>query len=156
MTSTNQITIDVDSITVHSNGYVWDFDSDGDSEGWWPWNQVVNAQVSHGTFQGQSSGDDPYIVSTFISADSTKLTKIQIRMKVFTGNAAQLFFITDLDGGFDESKSISFPVQGDGKFHTYTLDMSKVKSWKNVITQIRLDPSETTANFEIDYIRINK
>jgi hypothetical protein len=66
----------------------------------------------------------------------------------------QLFFITDSAGNYDEAKSLRFPIQADGEFHTYVLDMSQVPGWRGVITQIRLDPTDTQAAVEIDYIRL--
>ena len=75
-------------------------------------------------------------------------------MKVSAGDWAQLFFTTDIDKSYDEAKSLRFKIQGDGEFHTYVLRMPKVDGWQSVITQLRLDPVETPATIEIDYIRM--
>jgi hypothetical protein len=132
----------------------WEFKTAGDAEGWSAWNQLAPLQVSDGHLLTQSSGDDPYMGSRELNVDAKALPLVEINMKVAAGVAAQLFFITDADDTYDESKSLRFDIQSDGEFHTYTLDMSKVPGWKGKIRQIRLDPTETRAAIEIDYIHM--
>ena len=86
---------------------------------------------------------------------------IEIRMKVSAGYVAQLFFIAVLPDyieelTFDEAKSLTFRITADGEFHTYTLDMTEVEKWSGDIEQLRLDPTDTRAMIEIDYIRFLK
>jgi hypothetical protein len=75
-------------------------------------------------------------------------------MQTAAGDDAQVFFITDKDPDWSESKSKHFSITSDGAFHTYTIDMSDVVSWKDRIQQIRLDPTTAPGDFEMDYIRI--
>jgi hypothetical protein len=139
---------------VEANGLAWEFDDSGDTEGWEAWNQLAPLQVSNGRLFTESSGDDPYMGSSKFAIDAAALSRIEINMKVSAGVAAQLFFITNADSNYDEAKSLRFDIQGDGEFHTYALDMSRVPGWKDTITQIRLDPVETPATVEVEYIHI--
>ena len=90
------------------------------------------------------------------AVDAAAFPRVEIRMKVSSGNTAQLFFVTASDPTEDETKSSLFSVIDDGQFHKYTLDMSAVKGWNGTITQIRLDPTDTQASVEVDYIRMMK
>ncbi len=148
------ISVEIDSLAVNANGYAWEFELDGDTEGWFAWNQMTSLQAGKGLLLTQSTGSDPYMGSPGIAADAKELSRIEIRMKVSAGNVAQLFFVTDSDSQTDETKSLPFAVAADGQFHTYTLDMSAVPSWNGTIQQIRFDPIDTQSIVEIDYIRL--
>jgi hypothetical protein len=110
--------------------------------------------VSQGNLTGKSTGDDPYMSSPKFVIAAKTFPIINIRMKVSSGYYAHLYFMTPSDSWFSESKSLRFAIDGDGEFHTYTLEMDKLSDWKGTITQIRLDPFENPSSFDIDYIRI--
>lgn len=154
LTTSKPSIVDIDALNIIINGLAWEFESAGNSEGWVAWNQITNLQANQGSLIAQSTGKDPYMGSPKFEIDSKAFPIIEISLKVSSGNSAQLFFITSSDSNYDESKSLRFSVNGDGKFHTYILDMSTKGSWNGTITQIRLDPIETQSSFEVDYIRI--
>jgi hypothetical protein len=151
-------TVDIDALTVEINGHAWEFEVDGDTEGWLATNQLASLQVSNGHLTTQSTGDDPYMLSPGFAVDAKAFPIIEIRMKVSSGGGggARLYFITASDNTYDETKALDLSTLGDGQFHTYTLDMSAVKGWNGTITQIRLDPTDTQASVEVDYIRMMK
>ncbi|HLE92317.1 MAG TPA: hypothetical protein VI753_14290 [Anaerolineales bacterium] len=156
-----------------TNGLGWEFEVEGNTEGctegWTGGNQITSLQIRQGYLTAQSTGDDPYIFSPVIQSpgrlgsgiDAEAFPTIEIRMKVSLGETAQLFFIVMAthpdyiqDFTFDEAKSLPFSITGDGQFHTYTLDMTKEMKWSGGIYQLRLDPTDTQAMIEIDYIRL--
>lgn len=161
-----------------TNGFGWEFEAGEDTgcaEGWTAGNHITRLQVREGNLAAESTGDDPYIFSPSIpyskySENSGRwgpgfaaedFPTIEIRMKVSSGYTGQLFFITNFpdyiqDYTFDGPKSLRFSIIGDGQFHTYILDMTKVMKWSGDIYQLRLDPTDTRAMIEIDYIRLLK
>jgi hypothetical protein len=148
--------VEIDSIKMEINGQAWEFDSEGNPDGWVGWNQLTEFQVKQGSLITSTTGSDPYLGSPAFTIDAKVYPIIKIRMAVSSGDSAQLFFITSSRKAYDEQKSLRFAIDGDGEFHTYTLDMSKVSSWNGTITQIRLDPTETKSAINVDYIRIMK
>jgi len=144
----------IDSIVVDTIGYAWEFESDGDNEGWVAWNQLTDLQVTGSYLVTMSTGTDPHIASPTISVDAEEYPIIQIHMKVSSGIDAQLFFVTEASSNYEEEKSLRFKVRGDGRFHIYSLDMSSVPGWEGTVSQIRFDPIENKAKVVIDYIRI--
>jgi hypothetical protein len=135
-------------------GPTWEFESAGDFEGWVWFNQFDALQVSQGLLSAQSTGNDPFMVSPEFSTEAKALPLINIRMVVSAGTMGQLYFITTSDTNWDEAKSQTFPLNADGDFHIYTLDMSMISGWSGTITRIRLDPTDTQSSVEIDYIRL--
>jgi hypothetical protein len=91
-----------------------------------------------------------------LAVDAQALPSIEINMKVSAGTIGQIFFITNKDAGYDEAKALRFDIRPDGEFHTYSLDMSAVPGWKDLITEIRFDPTIEPGTIEIDYIRITR
>jgi len=75
------------------------------------------------------------------------------------GTVGQIFFLTDQDSNWDESKSVVFILDQDGTFQTYNILMSETPAWRGTVTKIRLDPvnDPTTINiqFAIDYISVH-
>jgi hypothetical protein len=120
----------------------WRFDSDGDTGGWVADNQLTSFAVQDGNLSMESTGDDPFMVSSPITVPADEYNQLGIRMKISDGGSTggQLFFVTDADSEWSESKSLVFDVIGDGEYHDYVLDLSTVEGWAGLITQLRLDP----------------
>jgi hypothetical protein len=144
-----------DAGPLETNGLAWEFEAAGDAEGWEVRSQLAPLQISNGHLVTESTGSDPFMASPSFLVDATATPTIRISMKVSSGEGAQLFFTTDTHSGYHEARSLRFRIQADGGFHEYVLDMSTVPGWQGAITQLRLDPVETQATIEIDYIRIS-
>ena len=136
---------------------VWTFDESGDSEGWRITNSLDDLVVADGTLSTTVSGDDPSLAidGVQIPSDWNQLT---VRMRTSGGpNSGQLFFVTDVDGVEDESKSVRFDVVGDDDFVDYTIDLSANPQWQGIITGLRLDPVDLGArSVDIDAIVIRR
>jgi len=95
--------------------------------------------------------------------DAGDYPALQIRMKTTAGTRSQFYWTTEGDPKWNEEKQISFPIQGDGNFHTYTIEVGKHPLWRGKkIRAVRLNPVRRAgvekrkgleAEFEIDFIR---
>ncbi|MFH1943689.1 MAG: T9SS type A sorting domain-containing protein, partial [bacterium] len=133
----------------------WEFNRDGDREGWLPWNQLTPFTVSDGTLKTSSTGTDPHMqIYSALDIDAGVCKTIEIRMKISAGNIASIYFTTITDEIWDENKVKYFNISPGNKFIIYNLDMGLVGTWEGRISQIRLDPSVTSGDIEIDYIRL--
>ena len=149
-------TVEIDYIHLLPPGLSWNFDESGNLEGWDNWGELDNVDVQGGYLSAKSIGSDPQIYSSEgLGIDANKFGHIEIRMRVSAGDSAQLFFRND-NNDLSENKSIIFPIESGTEFKTYILDMSKVAAWKNIIYQLRLDPTSDVngATIEIDYINL--
>jgi hypothetical protein len=135
----------------------WEFETDGDVEGWIPENHIRGFDTLAGSLSMQSSGDDPYLVSAPVEFPASNYGQVSITMKVSSGEATigQVFFTTNDDPFWDEAKSLVFDVISDGEFHTYDLDMSTVSGWRGLVLNLRLDPVGSAGRtIEIDRIAV--
>jgi hypothetical protein len=137
----------------------WEFLNDHDLEGWgelsWDRNQLAGITVEGGTLVARSTGDDPYILSpSGIGIEAAKAHRVEVRMSSSAGEQASIYFTTQDDREEDERKVKHFPIFSDGEPHIYVLDMSSVASWRGMIVQLRLDPTDSPAVVMIDYVRV--
>ena len=121
---------------------VWDFE-----EGLGQWQAMMavgDLRCEAGALVCATLGPDPALTLGLRDIQAKAFPKAAITMTV-SGEApasdhAQLFWA--LNGQHpSEATSISFPIQVDGKPHTYTLELYKNPRWRGRITQFRFDPA---------------
>jgi hypothetical protein len=143
--------------SVSGRPTAWEFNNDGDLEGWNSFNDWTSNTVSSGVLWGLS-GIDPYSHSSLTWANTHRLPFIRIRMQQTAGSNAQIFFIRETDGTWDQDKSVVFPINADGQFNEYVIDMRSncPDYYKGVVTGIRLDPTDASgSSMAIDYVRFS-
>lgn len=129
----------------------WEFDRDGDAEGWQPANQLTPFTVRDGVLSTESTGGDPYLTSpTPLAVDLTGGLTVQIEMSTSVGGGGQLFWTTRSSGGFSEDKSTRFTAQA-GDQRTYRIP---VPATADTLTGLRLDPLTSPGEIHIDSIRV--
>ena len=143
--------------------YRWDFDNS--IQGWdspGRYFHITRPKLKDGHLIFTSTGNDPQIISLAglrISASTTPIITIRMRVTRGQGPDGQIFFITNQDNNWDETKSVLFALDQDGAFGTYSVLMSESPAWQGVITEIRLDPAndptKTNIQFAIDYISVH-
>jgi hypothetical protein len=136
----------------------WQFNIDGDAEGWQPTSQLEDFNITGGLLSMRATGNDPYMESGDITIPADEYTTVAITMRIEASNAyaGQIFFVTDNDPNYSESKSFVFEVIPDEEFHTYILNMSEISGWRDIIKAFRLDPMDTAGVIEIDSIVFSK
>ena len=116
----------------------WTFDKD--VQGWKVVRHLGKLTVNKGVMEATTSGGDPGVYSPDkLKLDPKKYTSVEITMRADRHHKAELFWKTD-KGNFHWRRQQNFFINADGKLHTYTVDLSKHKEWKDTIEQIRIDP----------------
>lgn len=133
----------------------WDFETDGDTEGW-----VANARISGfaaggGLLRGDVTGPDPWIntiASSNLNIPIDNLTVLEVRMRNATpSTVAQVYFQRAGETNYT-LKNFS-TVADDSGLTTYRIDMAAVSNWNGTLTTLRLDPTVTNSgSFEVDYV----
>ena len=134
----------------------WEFNIDGETEGWYPNGQLAPISVSDGLLRTKSTGKDPVLFSPpGLELNAEYQTMLEVRMKVTSGRVAVVFFRSMTDSHFTSSKKIRFLLEDNASFCTYRLDLRSVPGWEGEIDQLRFDPSNVSgAEIEVDYMRV--
>jgi hypothetical protein len=136
----------------------WTFDSG--KEGWSEMMNTTSAEVKDGLFSFRTVAADPALVVSTPGLNAGEFPKLVIRMRVHgpggQQGSAQLFWSAQ-GSNTSESASVRFPLQADGKFHDYTVDVSQNPRWRGRISMLRFDPTDfKDAEIDIDRITFQK
>jgi hypothetical protein len=133
----------------------WEFNTDGDLEGWVSNGQVADLQVQGGSLRGRSTGYDPVLTVAGLQVEATRLHHVAFRIRADKPGKIQLFWATTLTK-MSTLTNIDVDVAGDGQFHDYDIDLAKNRRWHGLVKEFRFDPAvQTGVKFEIDYIRLH-
>lgn len=161
--------------TVFDPVIAYEWNSDGDFEGWAPNPNINNATVSGGAMSGESLGDgsfpagaDPFFNGPggFTIGDGPgEVDRIQFAAQFNQGAPTirtEMFFFAS-SGPFGSSvwAPANFPAMTDGNQHVYNLDFDSSSAiWGLEIAAIRLDPVADNQNavdtFAYDYLRLGR
>ncbi|BBH24091.1 hypothetical protein Back11_54360 [Paenibacillus baekrokdamisoli] len=145
----------VPSIAYSNYGLQWDFNTNGNLEGWSMANQI-SGSVSGGILTLTSSGTDPYIVSSDNLNSPAVNRYIRIRLKNNANDPmAQIFFTTTTHTTWDAAKSVTFATKENASgYSTYVIDMGVNANWSGTIKQLRFDPMSKSGSMNVDYIQM--
>jgi len=139
-------------INAQQLGIGWEFNEDGNLEGWNTSLTLDSATVMDGVYSAKAIGPFPSINSEEFEITASENSFITVRMKLPGAQTAKVMWNNDSGAwGFYE-----FPVHGDTLFHDYDLPVYKSEKWIGKITRIvslQFNPNENEI-IEIDYIRI--
>lgn len=146
---------------VESEGPVvaWTFDQSDDAEGWQAANNVAPLQVGDGLATTTVTGPDPFILSPTLQLDATTARLLRIRLRADSGSGIGLYFVTSESPGWTEAKSIHHPIDADGTFHEYLVDLAdRNPDWTGTVTQVRfdLDEADEGTTFALDSIGLDR
>jgi len=132
------------------------FEFDGDLAGWREDHDLTPLAIENGVATAQALGGDPWLIRGQCRIPGDSVKRIAVRMRVTAGATGQLYWTTEDSPGYAEDKVIAFPIQADGEFHEYVLDVGSHPLWRGkLITGLRLDPTNNApdAKIGVDYIR---
>ncbi len=124
------------------------------------WADDAGTKVLSGSLDRRSSDPQLFSVTNLkIPLGSTTEDNVHVRMKnTSRATRAKLYFITDADRTYNETKSIEFTIRAESGYTIYDIDMSRVSGWRsNTLYQLRLDPTNDTTregSFKVDRIYI--
>jgi hypothetical protein len=135
----------------------WSFSSD--VQGWEPWNQLSGFSVSDGDLAAHSDGSDPIMASPSIDIPALSIGDIAISMRVNAAKSemhGKLYWLASDQGDFSPGLVVPFPVQADGEFHTYRVDLARTNQllMGDRIQKLRLDPVDGPADIQIKEIDV--
>ncbi|MYV97013.1 hypothetical protein GT354_01725 [Streptomyces sp. SID3343] len=151
----------IQPITTTGTAVAWEFNTDGNAEGWTAAKGLAPLVVGGGTLSTSVTGFDPYMTAPPLSLDGIRDRILRFRMRATAGESVSIYFATDKSPTLGVDKLIEIPITADGEFHEYTVDLAaKNARWQQGKVQVfRLDrepPAADGARIEFDYIRIEQ
>lgn len=157
--------------------YSWEFDVNGDNEGWNTTHMSLVTADGYMSCTSNSSYADPALQISITPFEAEKYTKIAFRVRYEytptmtdvkdedgnpTGETKErfesltMYFATSSDNALSEGKTIKLNLNGNssnGEWEEYEAVIEN-EHWKDKITQLRFDPFNAVGKIDIDYIRI--
>ena len=97
--------------------------------------------------------NDPQLIGPDGFWQATDAPRLEINAAFHTTQQqAQVFWKSFDDRGFSNEKSLTFPIQGDGRFRVYQVDLSSSPLYHGAITGLRFDPVPNGAKGE--FVRV--
>ncbi len=139
-----------------SAGYVWEFNEDGNLEGFGKRDSTVEVVGGVLKVTNTANSGDADINISGLSIPASVFKKVIVRMKPDKGNSFKIFFKSTANGGaLSEGDSVSYPYKASSDFQIMEFDFSAKPNWSGNITGFRMDYSNLKGmSAEIDYIRI--
>lgn len=134
----------------------WNFDTDGDTEGWTVLKEVDGLTASGGLLRGSSTTSDPGLQSSDnLGLQSASAPYALIRLRMDPPVGAQLFWLREGDADYSANRAASIRVEAQPGFQEIELPLWRSGAWRGIIRRLRLDPiNNSPGTFEIDYVRI--
>ncbi len=135
----------------------WEFDTDGDTEGWQILHSTTGMSASGGFLNFSINGPDPYTQGPSISINAADNRYLSLRMKTTETGGGEFFFAIPSQG-YTAGKAVRFTVDTANQWVDYTLDMTQTVTaglWTGTISRLRFDPPGwDTGQVWIDFIRL--
>ena len=113
---------------------------------------VPNSSSVGGLLYG-GANDYPMIYSPAVDIPTAGISEVELRTIVAAGTTGRFYFITNVDGVWDEQKAVWFSVVADNRPHLYTLALSSLPTWTGKLVGFRVDPTEAATTFAVDSVR---
>ena len=122
----------------------WDFDSGAEGFTTKSWH-VTDLKAEDGALTGTATSDDPILHSPDnLEIALENVSYLRIRYKNGSSSTtSKLYFITEEDQTWNESKAVSWAVPANMEgYADFLVPVGKNKNWTGTLKQLRLDPFE--------------
>lgn len=119
---------------------VFDWNTDGDAQGWLPINDVTSFNISDGMLITQVTGSDPHFGNENLEGIIGERDKnLRVRMSATAGNFVSVFFATSEAPFYAEARRFDFTIEADGQMHEYLVPVGDHPEWKGKVLKLRMD-----------------
>jgi len=130
----------------------FEFETDGDFEGWNIGSNVAGGEISSGSFRGTATNGDPQFQNLGFSYPAASVPDIALRLKAASNGDVQLFFATDSSPSF-AGQFLTRPYTGNGDWQTLVFHLPSHPNYSGTVRNLRIDPISTATSFQLDWIR---
>lgn len=134
------------------NAPQWNFAMGQSLLQWQPADALTNLDLSPAGLHLTNTHNDPRLLQLYTSLPAEQYPAIKIKMRTTNGTALEFFWKTPQLSSFRQEYSESIPLTADNNWHEYIIPLAQHPQWQGIITELRLDPTNTPAQTEIEYI----
>jgi hypothetical protein len=133
----------------------FEFDGDGDFEGWTATSNITGAEVSGGTLNGTSVTGDPILQNTIFNFSASAVPDMALRLRSTAAGGIQFYFATSATNSFSAAQLVQLSYTNPPNWQTLVYHLSSHPAWAGkTVTKMRFDPaSVANTDFDIDWIR---
>jgi arylsulfatase A-like enzyme len=133
----------------------FEFDTDGDFEGWTAAANLTGAEVSYGTLNGTTTTGDPQLQNLGFNFSASAVPKLALRLRSTAAGGVQLYFASTATNVFSGAQLVTVSYTNPPNWQTLIYSLATNPAWAGkTITRLRFDPaSVANADFDIDWIR---
>jgi len=130
---------------------LWDWYNESALGSGWTSSGLGTPSVADSLVGATSSSTTAYLQKLSISVDASKFKQIVARLKHSEADNIKVRYITDTDGTWNDTKSISLTAREDDEFNLYTFDFSDDSNYTGYIIGIRIHVTDkNAADIELD------
>jgi len=146
------------TVRYHRGAQVsWQFDTDGNAEGWTTANVSVPGAPSGGQWIMTFDQGNPQLLSPPINLQASQYAALQLRVQSSAAVTATLRWQRVDAPSFDDAKSTSVTIAGAAAWQTTRLLLADVSSWQGEVTSLRLDLAAAVAqSLAIDWVHVTE
>ena len=133
-------------------GPSWNWDIDGDLEGWGREHSLTPPQVEGGLLKATMTGTDPWIMGPSISVRAEDYPFLRLRIRVDHWAGGGIYWQTADEPEFAQERLVSFRLTSDTEFSDLLIDLREHPEWRGTITQLRLDPLDVYPSAVRDFL----
>lgn len=138
---------------------VWNFNTDGDAEGWTGTSGFSSMAVVGGSWTASTTSTSAYVTgpdNLHLSAAKQHSLYLRIRFTPGAVSAGRLRWITETDATWNSTKQMTLPQPAaDGQWHVYQVRVGQSAAWSGYVRRLRLYPCATSSvQVRIDHILI--
>jgi len=139
----------------NSGDFGFEWQTDGDFEGWVIGNNITNGAVLNGTLQGTAVTGDPQLSISGISVPADSVPSLAIRLKSSGSGGIQLYFATAATNTFSSAQLLTQTYTNKPAWQTMVFNLAAQSGWNGqTVTKLRIDPiSAAGATFALDWVR---
>jgi hypothetical protein len=129
------------------------FDLRRGASGWRPLRGVLTCRESPEGLAVRLCSGDAYLIGPRLRVRGDRVAAIAVRLRARLGHPATgaLYFATESSPHFSPERVVAFPLEGDGRMHTYRVAVGEHPGWRGqTITALRLDPCRGAPGAEVE------
>jgi len=138
----------------HAADLGFEFNSTGDYQGWVPVNYLNYSAVTNGVLAGQALSSQGKFEHYDFKFAAAQVDRLLVRLKSPVGSSLTFRWARVGADAFAQERTVSVSYLPGANFQTVVIPLKGHAEWDGqTITQLRLNPVNTLADFQVDWIR---